>query len=75
MGKRDETRMAPDSRCSTSTSSSSYSSVISPTISSSTSSIVTSPAVPPYSSTTTAMCWRRAWSSLSSASTGLDSGT
>ena len=38
--------------------SASYSSVISPTISSSRSSMVTRPAVPPYSSTTTAMCWR-----------------
>ena len=63
------------SRCSTSTSSASYSSVISPTISSSMSSIVTSPAVPPYSSTTTAMCWRSACISASRASTGLESGT
>ena len=37
--------------------------------------MVIMPAVPPYSSTTTAMCWRLACISESSASTGLESGT
>ena len=37
--------------------------------------MVASPAVPPYSSTTIARCWRRACISASNASTGLDSGT
>ena len=52
----------------------SYSSVISPTISSRMSSIVTSPAVPPYSSMTTATCTCLACISRSSSSTGFDSG-
>ena len=37
--------------------------------------MVTSPAVPPYSSTTTATCLRSACISRSRASTGLESGT
>src|SRR4051794_41966584 len=53
----------------------SYSSWISPTISSSRSSIVTRPAVPPYSSSTTAMCTFRRWNSWSRSSTVIDSGT
>src|SRR5262249_3302820 len=54
---------------------SSYSSALSPTSSSSRSSSATSPAVPPYSSTTMAMCSFLAWNSCSSASARLDSGT
>ena len=54
--------------------SSSYSSVISPTISSRMSSMVTIPAVPPNSSTTIARCTRLACISCSSSSTGLESG-
>ena len=55
--------------------STSYSSRISPTISSSRSSRVTRPAVPPYSSTTMAIChcWR--WNSRSRSDTRLVSGT
>ena len=45
--------------------STSYSSRISPTISSSRSSTVTRPAVPPYSSTTIALCSRLRWNSFS----------
>ena len=55
--------------------STSYSSRISPTISSSRSSSVTSPAVPPYSSTTMALCTRLRWNSSSSSGTRLVSGT
>src|SRR5690625_3042427 len=53
----------------------SYSSSISPTISSTMSSIVTMPAVPPYSSTTTATWVLRACISWSRPSTSLVSGT
>ena len=53
----------------------SYSSVISPTISSIRSSMVTSPAVPPYSSTTSAMWLRSRCMSRSRASARLESGT
>ena len=56
-------------------SSTSYSSWISPTISSIRSSIVTRPAVPPYSSSTIAMCTLRRWSMCSRSSTEIDSGT
>ncbi len=55
--------------------STSYSSRISPTISSSRSSTVTSPAVPPYSSTTIAICSRLRWNSFSRSGTRLVSGT
>ena len=55
--------------------STSYSSVISPTISSSRSSIVTRPAVPPYSSTTIAMWNFSVCISRSSSATRFDSGT
>ena len=54
--------------------SSSYSSVISPTISSRMSSMVTIPAVPPNSSTTITRCTRLSCISFSSSSTGLESG-
>ena len=54
--------------------STSYSSRISPTISSSRSSIVTSPAVPPYSSTTIAICTCLRWNSFSISGTRLVSG-
>ncbi len=54
--------------------SSSYSSVISPTISSRMSSIVAMPAVPPNSSTTITRCTRLACISCSNSSTGLESG-
>ena len=54
--------------------SSSYSSVISPTISSRMSSIVAIPAVPPNSSTTITRCTRFSCISCSSSSTGLESG-
>ena len=54
---------------------SSYSSRISPTISSSRSSIVTRPAVPPYSSSTTAMCSFNRLKSASTSSTSRDPGT
>ncbi len=54
MSSRAVTRYRPSPRSSTGGSSRSYSSVISPTISSRMSSIVTMPAVPPYSSMTTA---------------------
>ncbi len=56
-------------------SSRSCSSWISPTISSSISSMVTRPAMPPYSSTTRAMCTLRRCSSCNSSLTFLDSGT
>ena len=66
---------APSPRSSTPGASRSYSSAISPTISSMMSSIVTRPAVPPYSSTTTAKwLWSRCIS-RSRSSTGLLSGT
>ena len=55
--------------------STSYSSRISPTISSSRSSMVTSPAVPPYSSTTIAICVCCRWNCFSSSGTRLLSGT
>ena len=55
--------------------STSYSSRISPTISSSRSSIVTRPAVPPYSSTTIAICVCCRWNCFSSSGTRLLSGT
>ncbi len=60
---------------STSDSSRSYSSWISPTISSTTSSMVIRPAVPPYSSTTMAMCRLVTCISCSSSSTAFVSGT
>ena len=69
------TRSAPPASCSTCGSSTSYSSVISPTISSSRSSIVTSPAVPPYSSMTIAMWNFSVCISRSSSATRFDSGT
>ena len=69
------TRKVPSPRSSTPGASRSYSSAISPTISSMMSSIVTRPAVPPYSSTTTAKwLWSRCIS-RSRSSTGLLSGT
>ena len=55
--------------------STSYSSRISPTSSSTRSSTVTSPAVPPYSSTTSAVCLRVRCNSLSSSGARLVSGT
>jgi hypothetical protein len=55
--------------------STSSSSRISPTISSSRSSMVTRPAVPPYSSTTIAICTCLRWNSFSSSGTRLVSGT
>ena len=54
---------------------SSYSSRISPTISSSRSSIVTTPAVPPYSSSTIAMCSLSRLKSASTSSTSREPGT
>ena len=70
-----DTRAVSSSMRSTGARSTSYSSVISPTISSRMSSMVTRPAVPPYSSMTIAMWVRVACISRSSSSTGLDSGT
>ena len=55
--------------------STSYSSRISPTISSRRSSSVTSPAVPPYSSTTIAICTCLRWNSFSSSGMRFVSGT
>ena len=75
IGVRPGTRNAPLGSRSTTGSSTSYSSVISPTISSSRSSIVTSPAVPPYSSTTIAMWNFSVCISRSSSATRFDSGT
>jgi len=66
---------APSASSSFSGWASSCSSTSSPTISSTRSSAVTMPAVPPYSSTTTAICWKRAWSSFKSCPKGLVSGT
>ena len=75
MSAASSTRTPPVARRSTASGSTSYSSVISPTISSSRSSMVTSPAVPPYSSTTIAKWVRRACMSRSSSSAGFESGT
>src|SRR4029077_20115011 len=48
--------------------------MISPPLYSRKSSTVTRPAVPPYSLTTMATCWKRAWSSRSSSLSALVSG-
>src|SRR5688572_18067 len=72
---RPDTQKRRPSCSSIGASSTSYSSRISPTISSRMSSMVTSPAVPPYSSTTIAMCVPVARKSRSCCSTILEPGT
>src|SRR5262249_23688993 len=75
MGSCPETRKVVAARFWLRRSSSSNSSLISPTSSSSRSSRATGPAVPPYSSTTTARWILFAWNSRRRASARLDSGT
>jgi len=74
-GRRAVTRAVPGASHSIGGCSVSYSSAISPTISSRMSSIVTRPAVPPYSSMTTARWMCSACMSRRSSSAGLLSGT
>ncbi|KIX78661.1 hypothetical protein SF12_07930 [Streptomyces sp. MBRL 601] len=75
MSRRAVTRQRPSPSSSTGGSSRSYSSVISPTISSRMSSMVTIPAVPPYSSMTTATWLRCCCISRSRSPAFLVSGT
>ena len=72
---RPATSTAPSGSTTIGSASRSYSSLISPTISSTMSSTVTSPAVPPYSSITTANVMRRAWNSFRSSAIFFVSGT
>src|SRR5207244_2585272 len=72
---RPATTTAPSRSTLIGSASTSYSSLISPTISSTMSSTVTRPAVPPYSSITTAKLFRPAWNSFSRSAIFFVSGT